>query len=551
MKLELRDYQAKAVGAVKWALVKKDNCLLVAPCGAGKTVIFSEVVSWLHQSGRKCLILLDRENLVSQTAKRMAEHIGPYVGVACSSVSSRKDLRKPVVVASRQTLAPMLKNGSKNYKTNIVILDEAHLCNPKAGQYKDILNQLKENHPALRVMGCTATPYRLSGGKIYGKSDSLFDEVDYRVTTEELLNNGYLVPLSWKIRKSDLNAQLDLVKKSSTGDLNEAEQYKVLGKDTYVRGVFDAWAEYCRDRKTAIYALNIQHAELIKSVFESEGIKVWLIHSKMNTKQVRKCIAEYTAGNGVIINVGILTIGTDIPSISSIILARRTLSTALFFQIVGRGARISPGKQDCLVVDLCANALIHGIDPDNPVRNEKEERTWDIEPKIKVCPMCETAHSLSARACKECGFEFPYEEKEPEEVRDSGDKPELVDFDGFRKVECDHVRYYLHPGKNGKPPTIRAEYRRVGVVVGKQWLCPQHIGFPKQKAGRYWRELGGKWPVPKTVVEWIQRNGELEHRLILTINFTGKYPEIKKVKILRGEEYAQSITKDRQHRAAV
>ncbi|MFA5436479.1 MAG: DEAD/DEAH box helicase family protein, partial [Candidatus Neomarinimicrobiota bacterium] len=75
MKFELRDYQSKAVGAVKWALVKKDNCLLVAPCAAGKTLCFCEIVDWLHSSGRRCLILLDRETLVVQTAKRIAEYI--------------------------------------------------------------------------------------------------------------------------------------------------------------------------------------------------------------------------------------------------------------------------------------------------------------------------------------------------------------------------------------------------------------------------------------------------------------------------------------------
>jgi len=550
--MEPRPYQREAIEAIKDALRRKQSALLVAPCGAGKTLCFCEIVDWLHSSGRRCLILLDRETLVVQTAKRIAEYIGSrFVGIACSSVSSRKDLRKPVVVASRQTLAPMVKNGSAGYKCNIVILDEVHLVG-HSGQYRDILSQLKENHPALRILGCTATPYRLSGGKIYGKKDSLFDAIDHRITTEELLEAGYLVPLTWKIRKSDLNAQLDLVKKASTGDLDEAEQFRVLGKDTYVRGVYEAWVEYCKDLKTAVFALNIAHAELIRAVFESEGVKTWVIHSKMHHKEVSRCLNEFvTSTVGVMVNVGKLTTGSDIPSIGAIILAKRSLSTALIFQIVGRGSRPCPGKSACLIIDLCGNCLIHGIDPDNPVRNEKEERTWDSEPKIKVCPMCETAHSLSARTCKECGFEFPYEAKEPEEVRDSGDRPELVDFDGFRKVECDHVRYYLHPGKNGKPPTIRAEYRRLGVVVGKQWLCPQHIGFPKQKAGRYWRELGGKWPVPKTVVEWIQRNNELEHRLVLTVNYTGKYPEIKKVKILRGEEYAQSITKDRQHRAAV
>lgn len=547
MKFTLRPYQAEADNAIKSALIRKKNVLLTGPCACGKTVIFSSITDWLHGYGRTVLILLDRENLVVQTAKRVSDYIGEWVGIACSSVSSHRDLSRPVVVASRQTLAPMMKNGAKGFRRSLTILDECHLVG-RSGQYRDILDQLYENYPDMRLFGTTATPYRLSGGRIYGKPDSLFDQIDFKITTTELLEQGFVVPLEWKIRKSDLNAQLDLVRRSSTGDLNEAEQFKVLGRDTYVKGVFDVWREQCQGRKTAIYALNIEHAQLIQSVFESEGVSTWIIHSKLSTKQVNRCVKEFTAsGNGVIINIGILTIGSDIPSISAVILARRTLSTALFFQIVGRGSRLSPGKADCLVIDLCGNALIHGNDPDDPIRNEREEKKWEGEPRIKVCPMCETGTHLAARVCKHCGFEFPYEEKEPEEIKDTGDKPELIDFKGFTRVECDHVRYFIHPPKYGKPPTIRAEYRRLGAVVGKQWLCPQHTkgSFPQQKAGRYWRELGGKWPVPASVVEWIQRCAkELEHRLELTVNYAGQYPEVKKVKPI-GNRLSQDESRKR------
>jgi DNA repair protein RadD len=547
--VQLRPYQDAAVRAIKDALSKKKDCLLTAPCAAGKTVIFSEIVKWLHAADRKCLVLLDRENLVTQTAARIRDYIGsPFdVGVACASVQAKKDVRRPIVVASRQTLAPMLRNGYGRLQFNLTILDEAHLVHPSRGQYKDILERLTENYPQMRLFGCTATPYRLSGGKIYG-AGKLFSAIDFQITSEELLAGGYLVPLIWKIRQSDLNAQLDLVKKSSTGELNEREQAEILGQDIYVRGVYDTWREHAGDRKTAIFALNIRHAELIRMVFEEHGVSTWLIHSQMPSEQVKQAIAEYSASKGVMVNVGILTIGSDIPSISCVILARRTLSTSLFFQIVGRGSRLSPGKSDCLILDLCGNALIHGIDPDNPIRHEggSNERRESSEPMIRICPMCESGCSLSTRICKQCGFEFPVEGKEPEEIEEAKDKPELVEFTGYKVFSCDLVRYSAYQGKGKILPTVKAEYYDGAIQIARQWLCPEHDGWPRKKSELYWKELGGGRPYPKTVKEWVDRSGELEAYLNLTVSFAGRYPEVKKVERIADTEgmprFARSAT---------
>ena len=530
--ITLRPYQIEAVNAVKRALGSKQDCLLTAPCAAGKTVIFSEIVKWLSAHRRRILILLDREQLVSQTAARIQDYLGPgcSVGVACASVSARKDLDAQVVVASRQTLAPMLRNGA-DLAVNLTILDEAHLVSPKAGQYKTILEKLSNAYQGMRIFGCTATPYRLTGGLIYG-ADRIFTTIDHSITTEQLLAEGYLVPLTWKVRQSDLNAQLDSVKKASTGDLNEREQAEILGQDIYIQGVYSAWQEHAIGKKTAIFALNIAHAELIQNVFERNGIHTWLIHSKMPTEDVRAAINAFSNGTGVIINVGILTIGSDIPSINCVILARRTLSTALFFQIVGRGARLHPGKKDCTVIDLCGNAMIHGIDPDNPIRQCQGDGGSD-EPRIKICPMCETACHVNTRACKVCLFEFPREEAEegPELEETTTEPQKLVEFKGFETRTATVTRYMFHQAKGKPTPCVRAEYTDdTGRIIARQWLCPQHTGWAQKKAGYYWRDLGGNYPIPKTVQQWLNRQNEISgDPLKITILTAGAYPEVKRV----------------------
>ena len=546
MKLSLRPYQAAAVAAIKRALNAKDNALLVAPCGAGKTVIFCEIVRWLREANRRCLILLDREALVLQAYERLKEYLGENVGVVCAALG-RKDLRWDVTVASRQSLAPMMRNGQKGLKFNLTIVDEAHLAHPTRGQYSEILKQLKENYPQARTLGVTATPFRLFGGPIYGRKTSMFSSIDYKISVSELLEQGHLCPLVWKVRKSDFLRQLDLVEKTAAGELDETQQNEVLKQPTFVQGVFDVWSEYARDRKVAVYALNISHAEAIQEVFSVNGIPTWIIHSKLRAHEVRKRISEFTQGNGVIINCSILSIGVDIPSITAIILARRTLSSSLFIQIVGRGARPHPVKENCLVLDLCGSCLIHGIELDNPVTQIAGDE--DRPPPIKVCPICEGVCSIQTRVCK-CGFKFPVAEIDEFErqgkLRDAGDPGELVDAIPFQTEEAHYIKYVKHRVGHGE--SVCAFYYGVppvGKFIGRQHLFTDYR-FGKTNVDRsryYWFNLGGKYPMPKNPSEWIARAEELTGHATVTLDVSGKKGSaiIKKVEGQGRETPAQAV----------
>jgi DNA repair protein RadD len=521
-----RDYQIRAVAAIQSELRRKNSCLLAAPCAAGKTIIFSEITQWLHRYGRRTLILMDRHTLVEQNVEKLCQWIDrSEIGIACAT-SGLKQLSPPVVVGSRQTLAGLLSRRS-DWFFHLVIIDESHLMSPveNDSQYWQIIRILRDKNPNLRILGCTATPYRLLSGKIYGPG-KLFSDLDFSISTAKLIGCGYLNPLRWKIRQSDLLAQLDAVKKSSTGDLNEADQAAVLGQAKFVEGVYEAWAEHCRDKKTAIYALTISHAEAIAAVFEQHGIHAELIHSKLSTPEVKARVRRFSDGQGVIINCSILAIGSDIPSISAVILARRTLSTALFFQIVGRGARLYPGKSECLVIDLCGNALIHGIDPDNPVLQVRGEESKT--PPIKICPMCEEPCSVSAKRCK-CGFEFPTPEPaENKPVRQGESLGKLVDFQGFQTLRCDHVQYKLGKTKRGVN-IILVFYYGSGELLAKQFLCAgwKHGRAERHKAIAHWIERGGGRPVPNGSREFMARIGELHKSVKITVDATVFPPLVK------------------------
>ena len=452
------------------------------------------------------------------------------IGIACAS-TGRRQLSPPIVVGSRQTIAPMVRRG-REARFDIVILDEAHLCHPndEKSQYHQVLQHCREINPGLRVLGVTATPYRLSGGKIYGEG-KLFSRVDFKITAEELLAGGYIVPLEWKVRQSDLLAQLDAVHKTSTGELNEKEQGQVLGQKRFVQGIYDVFEQYARNRRVAVFALNISHAEQVAEVFAGQGVRTYLIHSKLSTQEVNGRIAGFLRDpQSVIINVGILTLGSDLPPISAIILARRTLSTALLFQIVGRGARLHPGKSDCLVLDPCGNALIHGCDPDNPIIQGVVDDS-EKDPRIKICPMCEAAVSISCRVCK-CGFEFPTARAEAAEPEPETEAPgKLVDFKGYQTEPCNHVQYKTIRTGRGVQLVMVLHYLN-GSFIARQMLCPgwQHGKSQRDKAVQYWFELGGKRPAPINVDEWMRRISELRGTMEVILDRSVKPPLVKYVR---------------------
>ena len=175
-----RPYQSKALDAIWDSLQYNLNTLLVAACSAGKTLMFSLIAKRLLAENRhyNVTILMDREVLVRQTYDKLltvAPELALDIGIACASVSSNKDHEKPVTIASRQTLSNMLNDC---IAPQLLIIDEAHLMSmPKTGKYSPdqygvIIDRFRLGNPNMRLLGVTATPYRLMDGYIYGERNA-------------------------------------------------------------------------------------------------------------------------------------------------------------------------------------------------------------------------------------------------------------------------------------------------------------------------------------------------------------------------------------------
>ncbi len=530
--INLYSHQTRSVALISVACKVNQNVLCVAPCGAGKTVIFSDIARRVASVGKRLLVLIDRKQLVRQTAERVKQNAGlPDVGVICAGVQSRRDFDSLITVASRQTLAPEIKAG--NVKAmDYLILDEAHLACASGGQYAKIIDSLLAMNPAMKQIGFTATPFRMYGGEIYGEGQK-FSAVDVRMTAKDLIVGGYILPLKWKVSDSDIVGQLEAISLRASGEYDEAEQAEILLRKTYLAEVFRKWREYCQDRKTVIFALNIAHAEALAAVFRAEGVTTWITHSQNESEiSTDTAISEFEKNVGVLINVGKLTIGSDIPCMSAIILARRTASPALFFQMVGRGARLFPGKTDCLIIDLCGNAILHGVNQDDPIirgKRQKKSDNKDSKKAIKNCPECRTAARKADAVCSVCGH--VYKADKPAIV-ESDETINLMDYDGFYDLPVDNIRYHRKQSQKGNL-TIKADLYNNGRKRVSVWFMPGHSSIRvRKKAADFFIAMGGHEPVPESVPEWIPRaHKELKRSAVIRLDCRQKFPEIVSVAV--------------------
>lgn len=321
---KLRYYQQEAINKI---LECKNDGVVVLPTGSGKTVIFTELVK--QNASLKFLILTDRRILIDQTSKYLKD-----------CLNYRLETRQKLGLKDNDTLKNFLK------RFDFILIDEAHGVNHEGGTYQRI-TELRNDKT--KIVGFTATPYRLDNGAIYGK-DKIFKEVIYNVPFNELEKQGFLVPLDYHVNKAFTETIARI--RESKGLDNRFNQE--ASKPIFLQAVADVILENSL-KQTIIYATCIKHGELILNILRESRLRADIVHSKQkNTSQVKIDMLK----NGEIdylVNVNILTTGFDFPALSSIIIARPTESKSLYIQMLGRATRICEGKSKGVVYDLVNN----------------------------------------------------------------------------------------------------------------------------------------------------------------------------------------------------
>ena len=410
--MNLRPYQSEAIDGLFnwWSERKGENPSVVLPTASGKTIIFSTLIKRLISQcpDLRVLVLAHTKELVEQAADKL-KSVWPEapVGVYCAGLGRREICQ--VTSASRDSIRRVIKDIEEPF--HLVIIDEAHLIAPREeSSYRKILSELKAKYSQLAVVGFTATPYRQSSGLIYGEDDSLFAGVAYEAGIRDLMKQGYLCQITAKAVASDSKPCLDGIK-TTAGDFNRGQLADAVEVDDLVLSAVNEWYQtgYKQGRKSSVFfAVSIAHAEMISTALFRLGIRAPMVTGTTKADIRAKILEQFDKGElPALVNVGCLTTGWDAPRLDCITLMRPTKSLSLFLQMVGRGLRLHPDKENTLLLDFGGNLERFGpIDIAQPPRKRKAEI------RTKTCDCCKEVVSLHARKCKSCGFEF-----EPAPVR--------------------------------------------------------------------------------------------------------------------------------------
>lgn len=473
---DLRPYQRAAIDGLYdyWAAKKGDNPLIVAPTGSGKSLIIAHLVKdAMSFPGTRVLMLTHVKELLEQNAAELL-NLYPEADVGFYSASLKKKvLHRAVTFAGIQSIHKRAFDMVP--PPDLVIVDECHLIpRTESTRYNKFLSDLKLANPGVKIVGLTATPYRLDSGWLHKGEGAIFDGIAYDIPVADLMEQGFLAPVVSKsgARKIDLSEV-----GHRGGEFIESELARAASDPELVRETVAEIVAYGAERKAwLIFACGVIHANMLREEFEALGIEAHVVTGEDGMAERGDKIERFRRGKfKCLINVNVLTTGFNVPHVDLIGIVRATESAGLYVQIVGRGTRLAQGKTDCLVLDYGENVIRHGfIDKVKPKIKGKVE---DGEAPCKECPECKTIQHAAMRNCIECGYAFP------PPVLNHGNRAysgAMISTQVQAEwVDVDDVGYSKWR-KEGKPDSIRVTYY-CGLIKVSEWICPDHGGYAAER----------------------------------------------------------------------
>ncbi len=517
------------------------NPVVAMPTGTGKSIVIANFVRRVfgYWPNQRIMMLTHVKELIEQNAEKLLS-VWPTapLGIYSAGLKSR-DMILPIVFGGVQSVSKAIKktvesdDGTPAHLKHfgwrdLVIIDECHLLGPNEDtMYQYVIAELLKINPHLKVIGLTATPYRLKQGMITD-DDGLFTDLCYDITGIDAFNRliaeGYLSPLIPK----RTNVEIDTSGvRMSAGDFNGKQLNEVADEITY--DAVKEMVEQGQDRQSwLVFASGVENAEHVASMLQSFGIPAAASHSKLKPAENDARIKAFKSGElRALVNNNKLTTGFDHPPIDLIGMLRPTMSPGLWVQMLGRGTRPSPGtfKENCLVLDFAGNTRRLGPIND-PVKPRKPGKGGGDAP-VRICEVCGVYNHASARTCVSCGSEFSFETK----IFKTAGTEELLRSDApvVEYFDVQKVIYNLHEKRNDQnvltsPPSIKVSYF-CGFQMFNEWVCLEHGGLPGKRARDWWRQRHAEEP-PVTTYEALRRVSELRVPNRIRVWTNKKYPEI-------------------------
>ena len=500
--LTLRPYQHEAVAAVYRHLHERDdNPCVVIPTGGGKTPVMATICA--DAVGRwngRVLILAHVRELLEQAADKL-DHVCPDIHVGIYSAGlKRRDTEHPVIIAGIQSV---YRRAEDLDVFDLIIVDEAHMIPPEGdGMYRQFIADARRINPHVRIIGLTATPFRMKSGAIC-TADGILNAICYEVGVRELIRDGYLSALRTKAGREKASTEHLHVR---AGEFVADEVEALMDQDRLVHSACAEIIEYTKDRRSClIFASGVRHGQHVASVLEKRhGVECGFVDGETSSLHRDRLIGRFRDGDlKYLCNVNVLTMGFDAPNVDCIVLLRPTLSPGLYYQMVGRGFRLCPGKTDCLVLDFGGNVLRHG--PVDQIRVSEVAVNGNGAAPAKECPQCHELVAAGYATCPDCGYKFPPPQRKTHEAVASSEGI-LSDQITRTEHEVTEVFYGVHVKRSAPPDaprTMRVDYRLGFNEYVSEWVCFEHTGFAREKAERWWRARSNE-PVPDSIEEAVE-----------------------------------------------
>lgn len=522
--MQLRPYQQTALSCA-WDYLRNSagNPALVLPTGAGKSPLMAALArEAVEQWNGRVGILAHVQELVEQNADKLRAYWPEApMGVYAAGLK-RRDRFDRIVFCQIQSVA---KRAAAMGRFDLLLIDEAHRVPLNGeGMYRQFIDDCKQLNPALRVIGLTATPYRLQGAAVpVCGPEHLLTEIAYEARIPDLIADGYLSPL---ISRAGERPDLSGVR-TRGGEYVEQDLGERMDDAGLIGRTCDDLCARADDRRAwIVFCVNVAHAEHVRDALASRGIAAGLVYAGTPKAERKRLIAAFQTGSlRAMVNVNVLSEGFDAPHIDCVAMLRPTKSPGLYYQQVGRGFRMAPDKADCLVLDYAGNMLEHG--PVDAIRVQQPRRAGaraEVRTgQAKECPECSALLPLAVRVC-ECGHAFG--STDPAHLDRPVDAPVLSTQ--RERVVVRHVVgsvAYARHAKPGKVPSLRVTYQ-CGMRRFSEWVCIEHGGMARAKALRWWTERAASGLVPRTVEEALPLAWSLPTPAAIVVDETNKYPEV-------------------------
>lgn len=497
--IDPRDYQEASVDAVITYLRTNDgNPIVCAATGTGKSIMIARLIQRVKKANPAARIMIATHvaELLEQNAGKLASLL-PQADVGFYSAQlGEKEHGNEIVFAGIQSIFRQKELG----KFNILIVDEAHTIGRKeASMWGKLIDKLKEANPKLRIVGFSATPFRMDSGSLTTGEDALFTDIVYDYGLARAIQDGYLCPLVPKATETKydisgvgkLGGEYNLKQLEAVTNIDELTQKAVREIIERAGDVRKSWLIFCN---------GVSHSFAIRDELRRLGVSCETVTGDTPDYERAQILTDFKSGRiTAVTNNAVWTTGVDVPNVDLIAMLRHTMSGGLLLQMAGRGTRIMADivglltakdrrekiaksiKPNVLFLDFAGNIERHGF-LDQITAKDKRKAGEGVAP-MKSCPECFTICHAAATKCKDCGYEFP-----KNEVSHIGDAYDGALFGGVpeeRKVV--YIEYYpWNLTKEGKVPTLMVKYTHPDGKSTREWVCLQHTGFAKSKADQWW-----------------------------------------------------------------